>query len=47
MSLRKFKEELKMEKSLCVKTDNTVTEYCIRRWRGKGKLLLIMRKVRR
>jgi hypothetical protein len=46
MGMRRFSNILMKEEGLCIRTDNTVTEYCLRKWKGKGKLLPLVRKVR-
>jgi ribonuclease HI len=47
MSLRHFATNLLEEDALCIRTDNTVTEYCLRKWRTRGIMLPLLRKVRR
>ncbi|KAA6353046.1 MAG: hypothetical protein EZS28_051426 [Streblomastix strix] len=46
MGMRQFRGILKDQKALLIRTDNTVTEYNVRRLRGKGDLLPLMRKLR-
>ncbi|KAA6352893.1 MAG: hypothetical protein EZS28_051580 [Streblomastix strix] len=47
ISMRHFSQLLQEEEALCIRTENTVTEFCLRRWRTKGEMLPLLRKERR
>ncbi|KAA6379781.1 MAG: putative reverse transcriptase, partial [Streblomastix strix] len=47
MSLRHFTKTIQEKKSLCIRTDNTVAKFCLWKWKTKGMMLPLLRKMRR
>ncbi|KAA6392864.1 MAG: putative reverse transcriptase [Streblomastix strix] len=47
MALRSLRDFIPKGSCILVRTDNTVTEFCIRKWKAKQDLLQIVRRIRK